>query len=122
MSGSGADIDPFPRSILIMAHEIQRESLREDASAYVALTSGTLWRQRIEFVGGVPGAPIFGRITAGLTQKQLAQRLGRKEQQIQRSEATGYRSASIDRVKNVASALGLKIRADVQLPKRLLAS
>jgi hypothetical protein len=42
----------------------------------------------------------------------LAERLGLKEQQIQRYEATNYASASLSRVQQVARALGLRMHTD----------
>jgi len=64
----------------------------------------------------LPEALIRARIAAGLTQKELAARLGLKEQQIQRYEATRYAGVSLDRVQAVAEALGVKIRERVILP------
>ena len=49
---------------------------------------------------------IKARIARGLSQRELADRIGLKEQQIQRYEATDYASASLARIKEVASALG----------------
>ena len=49
---------------------------------------------------------IKARIAQGLSQKDLADRIGLKEQQIQRYEATDYASASLARIKEVISALG----------------
>ena len=43
----------------------------------------------------------------GFSQKDLAQRLGLKEQQIQRYEATGYASASLARIQEIIEALGV---------------
>lgn len=45
------------------------------------------------------------RIALGLNQRQLAERMGLAEQQIQRYEATGYRSASLKRILEVVDAL-----------------
>src|SRR5947199_184943 len=63
----------------------------------------------------LPTALIQARIAAGLTQKQLAERLGLKEQQIQRYEATGYASASLKRVSAVIQALGLHVHEELAL-------
>ena len=49
---------------------------------------------------------IKARVAQGLSQRDLAERLGLKEQQIQRYEATDYASASLARIKEVVSALG----------------
>jgi transcriptional regulator with XRE-family HTH domain len=48
---------------------------------------------------------IRARISAGLSQRELAARLGLKEQQIQRYEATNYETASLRRVLEIAAAL-----------------
>ncbi len=58
---------------------------------------------------------IQARIASGLSQKDLAERLGLKEQQIQRYEATEYASASVERVGAVIRALGLTVREEVSL-------
>ena len=49
--------------------------------------------------------------TSGLSQKELAKRLGIKEQQLQRYEATEYAPASLRRVIEVTKALGLKVQS-----------
>jgi ribosome-binding protein aMBF1 (putative translation factor) len=54
----------------------------------------------------LPESLIRARIAAGLTQKELARRIGIKEQQVQRYEATNYASASLARVLQVARILG----------------
>lgn len=58
--------------------------------------------------GNDPGlALIVARIARGLTQKELARRLGLKEQQIQRYEADRYRSISLLNYRRIASVLGV---------------
>jgi transcriptional regulator with XRE-family HTH domain len=61
----------------------------------------------------LPRALIQARIARGLTQRQLAERLGLKEQQIQRYEATGYASASLKRVGAVIQALDLQVHEEI---------
>lgn len=120
--GPGDKLDPFMRDVLIRSQESQLETLREEAAEYEALRAGNLRRQRVESFGELPDTLISGRIAAGLTQKQLAERMELKEQQIQRYEATEYRSASMARVEEVARALGLTFRGDVRFPKRTTSS
>ncbi|MEI9424908.1 XRE family transcriptional regulator [Mesorhizobium sp. Cs1299R1N1] len=50
---------------------------------------------------------IVARIARGLTQKELARKLGLKEQQIQRYEADRYRSISLANFRRVARFLGV---------------
>jgi hypothetical protein len=47
-----------------------------------------------------------------LTRKQVAQRLGLKEQQIQRHEAADYAAAKVERIEQVVRALGWKVGID----------
>ena len=44
-----------------------------------------------------------------MSQKDLAERIGLKEQQIQRYEATDYASANLARIKEIVGAFGLDI-------------
>ena len=59
---------------------------------------------------------IKARIARGLSQKALAERLGLKEQQIQRYEAERYASASYRRLGEVVGALDVRIRNEILLP------
>ena len=59
----------------------------------------------------MPYILIKARIAQGLSQKELAERIGLKEQQIQRYEATDYASANLSRIKEVVSAFGVGINS-----------
>ena len=58
---------------------------------------------------------VRARIAAGLSQRELAERLGLKEQQVQRYEVTEYASASLSRVRAVVQALGVTVREEISL-------
>ena len=62
-----------------------------------------------------PTALIRARIARGLTQRELADRLGLAEQAIQRYEAGDYAGASFARLVEIAEALDLTIHYDVRL-------
>jgi transcriptional regulator with XRE-family HTH domain len=94
----------------------QLDDLNAQISAYDALRSGKQFVLARESFEDLPSALIQARIAAGLSQKDLAERLHLKEQQIQRYEATEYASASLERMRDVVRALGLSIRGDVFLP------
>ena len=55
------------------------------------------------------------RIAAGLTQEDLAGRLGVKPQQIQRYEASDYQTASFARLLEIARVLNLRVRDAAEL-------
>lgn len=53
--------------------------------------------------------PILGRIAKGLSQRQLAELLGLKEQQIQRYESEKYSGISLARYEKVLDTLGIQL-------------
>jgi HTH-type transcriptional regulator/antitoxin HipB len=57
------------------------------------------------YIAVVPQDLIRARIASGLSQKELAKRLGMPEQQIQRYEAKEYESVSLARIAEIAKAL-----------------
>ena len=100
--------------------ELQLEALagtlgdfEAELSEYDDLTNATL----IEAtgIGEFPRALIRARIARGLTQRELAERLGLTEQSIQRYEATDYLGVSFSRLVEIAEALDLAIHYDVRL-------
>lgn len=95
--------------------ESQIEELREELRKYEDLR-----RARALHLGSAEGLPellIQARVARGYTQGDLASRLKLKPQQIQKYEATGYRSASLARVIDVMKALDLQLETDVHLAK-----
>jgi hypothetical protein len=91
------------------------EDLRGEAAEYEALRSGQRDELPLEALSDLPQSLILARVARGMTQKNLAERLGMREQQIQRYEATCYAGASMKRVMEVAAQLGIAIRGKVTL-------
>lgn len=87
----------------------QLDELRDEVERFEKLQSGGQKPIQIDSFDELPQALVKARIAAGLSQKELAERLEMKEQQIQRYEATDYCSASLTRIKQVAEALGVNI-------------
>ena len=58
------------------------------------------------------------RKKAGLSQKELAQRVGTSQQQISRLESTSYEGHSLSMLRRVAEVLGATVHIDIQLTKR----
>ena len=91
----------------------QLEELRQELKRYEALRAGSSVPIRLDSFEQLPRALVQARIAAGFSQKELAERLGLKEQQIQRYEATEYASASLERIKEVLKALGVNITGEL---------
>lgn len=96
----------------------QLDDLLRELKEYEDLKSGKVSVIDLDSLDELPKGLIKARVAAGLSQKALAEKLGLKEQQVQRYEAEGYSSASFQRVNEVADAIGVKIRERIQLPVR----
>jgi ribosome-binding protein aMBF1 (putative translation factor) len=83
----------------------QLASLRAEIDEYESLHGRKRKKLNPKDLEDLPRTLIQARIAAGLTQKELAERLGIKEQQIQRYETTDYASASLARMIEIARAL-----------------
>jgi transcriptional regulator with XRE-family HTH domain len=94
----------------------QLDELQQQLADYEDLQSGSRGVISVDSFDRLPHALVKARIAAGLSQKELADRLGMKEQQIQRYEATDYSSASLGRLQEVISALGVNVREEIFLP------
>ena len=84
----------------------QLTDLKDELRDFEELKSGGFEFGQLGAVSEVPRMLIRARIARGLSQKSLACRLGLKEQQIQRYEASEYASASLARIRSVAAVLG----------------
>ncbi|MCC8935618.1 ImmA/IrrE family metallo-endopeptidase [Bradyrhizobium sp. Arg68] len=96
--------------------ESQLADLQAELAEYDRLRSADLSVITISSFDGLADGLIQARIASGLSQKALADRLGLKEQQIQRYESERYSSASYQRLREIASALGVRIKNDILLP------
>ncbi|MGA2863159.1 MAG: helix-turn-helix transcriptional regulator [Verrucomicrobiota bacterium] len=111
-----------PRELHPVLLKAQREALESqlgdllaEVGEYEALQAGRQRALQLRSLDGIPGALIRARIAQGLSQKQLAEKIGLKEQQVQRYEATDYATASFARIQQVIRALNLRIRKAVPL-------
>lgn len=108
-----ASDDALFRQLQLDAMRSQLDDLRTELREYEALKSGKRPIQTIETFERLPQALIAARIAAGMTQADLAKRLGLHVQQVQRYEASGYASASMQRIGQVVRALGIGVRIDL---------
>ena len=112
LQGQGSELTEV-HPLLLQAKEDALKSqlgdLEADLREYEALKAGHFEFDQLRTVAEIPTMLIKARIAKGLSQRELADLLGLKEQQIQRYEASGYESASFARIRNVVGALGLDI-------------
>lgn len=103
------EIHPLIAKAQVEAVESQLADLEQELQEYESLRSGEFQSNALDLIDHLPDALIKTRIARGLSQKDLAERLGLKEQQIQRYEATDYSSANLARLRQVADALALAV-------------
>jgi helix-turn-helix protein len=106
-------IDPRIGEAMVDSLEGQAETLRDEIKRYEDLRDGRIGQWELGSLRDFPTALIEARIVAGLTQKQLGERLEVKEQQIQRWEANLYSGVGVERLQGVADALGMEVKETV---------
>ena len=100
-----SDIDPIISRAEEDALESMIEELQEELRVYERTKSGEVDVKPLFAVDRIAGALISARIARGLTQRQLANLVGLKEQQIQRYEAKDYANVDLSRVQEIARVL-----------------
>lgn len=106
-----------PEVVLQVTHALkaERKELTSSVEAYEQAKDDGNYKNMRQKAGGDPGlALIVARIARGLTQRDLAWRLGLKEQQVQRYEADRYSTISLKNYTKIALLLGVQLRADIQ--------
>jgi HTH-type transcriptional regulator/antitoxin HigA len=104
-------IDPLIIAAQRDSLQSQVAELEDQLRAYEQLSSGRVRRLFPNSVTDIGQKLIDARVAQGWSQRSLAQRLGMKEQQIQRYEKEKYRTANLNRVAEIAEALQLDLFA-----------
>jgi hypothetical protein len=95
----------------------QLMDLDDEIGEYEALRDGRVPSVfQVGDLAHLPEALIRARIASRLTQRELGDRLGLREQQVQRYEAGNYSGASLSRLQEVMTALGVTLRGELELP------
>jgi HTH-type transcriptional regulator / antitoxin HipB len=96
------------------ALEEQIQVMCAEITEYDNLKDGKV-KITIDRLSELPIALIKARISAGMTQGELADTLGIKEQQIQRYEANHYQAVGFDRLLEIAKILSIELVDEVVL-------
>lgn len=107
-------VDPRVHAAMGDAMRSEVEVLSEQIQRYEDLRDGRVRQRELDSLTDLPAALIEARIAAGLTQRGLADRLGLKEQQIQRWESDRYSGVGLTRIQEVIDALGMGITETVR--------
>lgn len=85
------------------------EDLEDQIQTYEALVNGNFHCLKPKNIEDIPNVLIAARLSQKISQKELADILGIKEQQVQRYEASDFESASWIRIVDFATALNLQL-------------
>lgn len=111
-------VDPIIAAAHKQGIKIQLNELESALAEYDELRAG----ERSELVAGrfweIGERLIQARIIRGLTQRELADRLHLKEQQVQRYEQERYRTANLERLSAIADALSINVHIALQVSSR----
>jgi transcriptional regulator with XRE-family HTH domain len=108
------DVHPRLNEAMIDGFRSQLDELREEVDQYEALRAGKVRQRPLTSLRDLPDALIEGRIVRRLTQKELGKKLRIPEQQVQRYERTRYAGVSLERINEVAEAIGLQLGKTVE--------
>jgi HTH-type transcriptional regulator / antitoxin HigA len=107
--------DPLLVKAQLSALHSQLEELHDEIKQYDLLRSGEIRQLSATTVSEIGERLIEARIAQGLSQKGFADRLGMKEQQVQRYEQERYKSASLSRLAEICDALNVSFNLDLGL-------
>lgn len=106
-----ANGEDFPlREAQLASLDADIAGLDADLLTYARSMAGDIDLSALAAAPGLGAALIQARIASSLTQSELARRLGRKAQQVQRYEREQYRTASLETVNKVAGVLHDAVR------------
>jgi DNA-binding Xre family transcriptional regulator len=87
--------------------------LRGQLQCYEDLRDGRITHREIDGLRELPVALIEARIAARMTQKDLAESLGLKPQQVQKWEATLYSGVGLERLQDIIDAVGMQVQEQI---------
>ncbi|TIO05686.1 XRE family transcriptional regulator [Mesorhizobium sp.] len=96
----------------------QIADIEAELAEYDLLKSGQASFSKTYALEELPRVLVQARIASGMSQTDLAEKLGMKPQQVQRYEATDYMGASLGRLIEISKALGVKASGSFEGPKQ----
>lgn len=88
------------------------EQLKEEVESYERLKRGEF--EELRNFEGLGRLLIALRIAQGVSQRELAERLGVHESQVSRDERNEYHAVTVERANKILEALGAELRSTVE--------
>jgi DNA-binding transcriptional regulator YiaG len=90
------------------------EQLAEEVESYECLKRGEI--RELRNLHGLGNTLVALRIALGLSQRELAERLGVHESQVSRDERNEYHRVTVERASRILDALGVDLRSAFEEP------
>ena len=95
--------------LLLVSLQAMQEQLKNEINAYVQLKTSASTVLTERSIDDLPDLLIEYKIRSGMTQKEFAEKIGMKEQQLQRYEAENFNSISFKNLLKILHAIGLDV-------------
>jgi transcriptional regulator with XRE-family HTH domain len=109
LEGKRADYSPLEYELAENSFNSLINELEEQIIDYDCLVNGNFNCLKPKNIEDIPNILIAARLAQKMSQKDLGEKLGLNEQQIQRYEATDYESASWTRIVEIIFALNIQL-------------
>jgi HTH-type transcriptional regulator/antitoxin HigA len=106
---SGREHLPAKDELILVSLRLFQEQLENEIDAYDLLKELNSPILRERSIDELPELLIEFKILSGLTQKGFSQKIGMKEQQLQRYEAENFNSISFKNLLKILHAAGLEV-------------
>lgn len=112
LAGMGLNDEELKRALdPLLSFHLQ---LEEEVQSYERLKRGDMGE--LLNLHGLGQTLVALRIARGLTQRELAERLGVHESQVSRDERNEYHGVTVDRASRILDAMGVRLRSLFEQP------
>jgi ribosome-binding protein aMBF1 (putative translation factor) len=112
------DQDPLRNQLILASLNATKRELEHEIHLYESMKNNKEKVLKERLITDLPSIITEYKIMSGLTQKELSAMLGLKEQQLQRYEASGFKSVTFRNLLKFLDLMGLEIKIK-EIPMRL---
>jgi len=107
---SATEVNDLKKEMLLASLENIKEEVQKEVNDYSSLKSGKSTKLKERNISELPNLIIEYKIANNLTHKEFSQRLGLKEQQLQRYESEGFKSVSFQNLVKFINIMNLNLK------------